>query len=139
MHRMLSVAIALVLFGGCAPLPLSPEDLQARKFESVPDKAVIYIVRNSPDITSFAGTIWLGETAMITTHPGTYYRWEVAPGTHRISGFARDNASITLRTEAGKIYFVQHSVSGFRSADVSFLQAIGEREGRATVMRGRML
>lgn len=139
MWRKLSIAALLSLLAGCVQLPPTPQDLQAKKFESVPDKAVIYIVRNNLDLSSFGGTVSLDDAATITTYPGTYYRWEVAPGAHEIAGFANDNAMITLRTEAGKIYFVQHKVGGFRSPDSSFLQVINDRDGRAIVMRSRLI
>lgn len=46
MWRALPVAI---LIAGCAQLPPTPQDIQAKKFEGVPDKAVIYRVRDIPD------------------------------------------------------------------------------------------
>jgi hypothetical protein len=38
--------IALLLLAGCvAPLPPMPEDAVAKRFEPLPDKAVIYLAR----------------------------------------------------------------------------------------------
>jgi hypothetical protein len=137
MRRVLLTALLLT---GCAQLPPSPQDIQAKKFEAPPDKAVIYIVRNRLDSPTQA-SITLGDNVVITTHPGTYYRWEVTPGVHRISGYAQWTTSVTLRTEPGKLYFFLHSVTGnFRDgAQTAVLQQINEREGRALVVQAQLL
>jgi hypothetical protein len=137
MWRRTLIALSLV---GCAQLPPSPQDIQAKKFEAPPDKAVIYIVRSRLDSPTQA-SIALGDNLVITTQPGTYYRWEVSPGVHRISGYAQWTTSVTLRTEPGKLYFVLHSVSGnFRDgAQTASLQQIGERDGRALVTQAQLL
>jgi hypothetical protein len=132
--------IVLFLTGCAAQLPPSPEDIQAKRFESVPGKAVIYIVRNTVDSIHHS-SLSLDGLATITTHPGTYYRWEVNPGTHRITGFAGSNELLTLQAEAGRLYFVQHTVFGtVRSGpQVSYVQQISERDGRLLVNRAQLL
>jgi hypothetical protein len=140
MTRCLSaVLLAAALAAGCAQLPPTPQDIQAKKFETLPDKAVIYVVRNSPDMGPWHGTLWLGDNITITTFPGTYFRWEVPPGTHRITGVGYDTSQIDIRAEAGKLYFVQHAVAGFRSPTSGFLSRLTEREGRAMVLRGELI
>jgi hypothetical protein len=132
--------LAALLLAGCAQIPPSVQDIQAKQFEPVPGKAVIYIVRDrlGPHLDD---TLWLGESEMITTHTGTYYRWEVAPGTHHISGFGVSTASLTLTTEAGKIYFVHHGVIGTDRAGVlvRFLERYDDQTGRARVAQASLL
>ncbi|MBI3041593.1 MAG: hypothetical protein HYY78_02065 [Betaproteobacteria bacterium] len=132
---MWKALLIAILLAGCAQLPPSPADLQARRFEAVPDKAVIYLVRDYPDFNDSAATLWLGETAMITTYPGTYYRWEVAPGQHRISGYGHDVGAIIVRAEAGRLYFVMQRLAPFMRFPSSQLHLIAEPAGRAAVMR----
>ncbi len=132
MWRVLLIALALA---GCVQLPLTPQDIQARKFELVPDKAVVYLVRDHPDFSDKAATIWLGDTVMITTYSGTYFRWEAAPGTHRISGYGPDIGAITLQVEAGKIYFVQQQLTWFMPFPRSQFFLVNEPYGRAAVSR----
>lgn len=136
---ILRALLLSLLLAGCAPLPPTPQEIQARKFQTVPDKAVIYIVRNNPDFNGVPATIWLGESETITTYPGTYYRWEVDPGRHRIAGFGVDNAAIILQVEAGKIYFVQHSTQPWISYARSYFQPVSESQGRAVALRGELI
>lgn len=136
MWRGLLIAIVLA---GCVQLPPSPQDLQAKRFETVPGKAVIYLVRDIPDFSDRPATITLDDAATITTYPGTYYRWEVAPGVHRIAGFAGDSGVITLDTEPGKVYFVQQRLSLFLRWQQSYFYPVGADYGRAVVMRSELI
>ena len=138
MRRFLILAL---LVAGCAQLPPTPEDIQAKKFERVPDKAVIYIVRQPVD-SEEGDTLSLDDRLIITTYKGTYYRWEVAPGTHRVANFASGAQSVTLNTTPGRIYFVQHTVFAHREDGTvltSALQEIGDQAGRNLVSRGQLL
>jgi len=137
---MWRILLSALLLAGCAQLPPTPQDIQAKTFTSVPDKAVIYIVRTPMDSYEASG-LSLDDGAPITTHPGTYYRWEVTPGRHRVAGFAAANESVTLTTAPGQLYFLEHTVIGtLRSgAQNTFLRQIGEHEGRALVMRAQLL
>jgi hypothetical protein len=137
MFRILLIAL---LLAGCVQLPPSPQDLQAKRFDAVPGKAVIYVVRAPMDSPASSG-LSLDDREQITTLEGTYYRWEVAPGTHRIAGVGPANESITLRTAAGNIYFVEHNVrgtlwSGMQSTSVRLMT---DQEGRARVLQSQPL
>lgn len=132
--------LVVLLIAGCVQLPPGPQDIQSRKFESVADKAVIYVVRARVD-SNEAGTLLLDDHAQITTYSGTYYRWEVAPGPHRIAGYAGETGLVQFDAQAGKIYFVQHTVRGSRRSgwQSTNLQQIGEQDGRKLVMQSRLL
>jgi hypothetical protein len=136
--RSLLIGLVLVLTG-CQQLPLTPEDIQARKFEAVPDKAVIYLVRDDPDLSIVEAPVDLGDAMRLTTFAGTYYRWEVAPGTHRIQSFGGDTGTIQVKAERGKIHFVQQRVAGMRLAPESTFELINESQARAVVNRSVLL
>ena len=138
---MWRVLIPALLLAGCAQLPPTAEDIQAKKFETVPDKAVIYIARQRLDSNEGA-TIMLDNRMTITTFRGTYYRWEVAPGTHRISGFGNGTELVTLNAAPGKIYFVQHTVLSDPEDKVVILtrlREVSDDTGRTLVSRAELL
>lgn len=131
--------LLVLLITGCGQLPPTPQDIQAKKFESVADKAVIYIMRTPMD-SNESGTLQLDDNGQITTFSGTYYRWEVAPGPHRIAGYAGETGLIQFDAQAGKIYFVQHTVRGTRRSgwQSTSLRQIGEQDGRKLVMQSQL-
>lgn len=138
MWRML---IPALLLAGCAQLPPTPEDIQAKKFQSPSDKSVIYVVRSPMDSKEASG-LTLDGRATISTYRGTYYRWEVAPGTHRVAGFGSAVESVTLTTTPGKIYFLEHTVLGDRDdggVTNAWLREIGDQSGRNLVMQSQLL
>jgi len=137
---MWRIVLTALFLAGCVQLPPTPQDLDAKKFEAVPGKSVIYVVRSPMDSREASG-LALDELQQITTFGGTYYRWEVAPGTHRIAGVGRANESVTLTTAPGSIYFLEHTVRGTERSgpQVTSLRQINERDGRAMVLRSQLL
>jgi hypothetical protein len=137
---MFRLLVLLVMLAGCAPLPPSPQDIEAKRFEHVPGKAVIYLVRNDPDLSREVATVMLDDRMMGSTYPGTYFRWVVEPGRHQIRGFAGDNGSMTIDVAADRMYFVQHAVSRFfHGFAQSFFRLIPESHGRAAVLRAELV
>ena len=137
---MFRLLLLVAMLAGCAPLPPSPQDIEAKRFEQVPGKAVIYVVRQYPDISREVATVMLNDQMMGSTYPGTYFRWVVDPGRHQIRGYAGDNGSITLDVEANRMYFIRQSVSRFfHGFAQSFFQPVPEPYGREIVLRGELI
>lgn len=133
MWRNALSAMTALLILGCAQVPESPQEIQDKKFEAVPGKAVIYVVQNP--FGSYGAGLTFDDNTQITTWPGTFYRWVTAPGSHTIrSTDGNLNAAIKLQTEAGKIYYVQHYVTGIRGSTTDArLQRINDKTGREMV------
>lgn len=132
MRKALMTA-AVVILAGCAQIPPSPQEIADKKFEPVPGKAVVYVVQGAVGQQLSAG-IEFDDGTQITTWTGTFYRWVTTPGTHTIQNTGALNASITLQVEAGKIYFVQQYVSGWRgNVTNSRLQLLDDKTGRMMV------
>jgi hypothetical protein len=136
MWRVLFVMLALA---GCAQLPPTPQEIQAKRFEPVAGLSVIYIVRDYPDFNDSPATLTLDNAASVTLYPGTFYRWEVAAGRHRVAGYAGDNGVIHLDTAPERVYYVQHRLSLFGFVPVSLFQVVCEGQGRAIAMRGQLV
>jgi hypothetical protein len=129
-----------LLLAGCAQLPPTPQDIQAKRFEPIAGKAVIYVVRQPMDSRE-AGALLMDNGEQVTTLAGTYYRWEVVPGTHRILGLTPASASFALSTEPGKIYFLRHTVLGTprSGAQLAALTPINEALGRSLVLESQLV
>lgn len=139
MNKFILVLLAATfLIVGCAPLPPKPRDIEAWKFESIPDKAVIYIVRGAVD-AHIAAPLSIGNAGMISTHAGTYFRWEVAPGVQRIETFGASMSSVTVPAQAGQVYFVEHVVAGGGRHGVASaaVRRIDDARGRSLVRQAQ--
>ncbi len=137
---MFRLLLLVAMLAGCAPLPPSPADIEAKRFEPVAGKAVIYVFRHYPDLSREVATLMLDDQMMGSTYPGTYFRWVVEPGRHQIRGYAGDNGSITLDAQPNRMYFIQQSVSRFfHGFAQSFFQPVPEAYGREAVLRSELI
>jgi hypothetical protein len=131
------LAAAILVLAGCVGLAPDHQDSAAKEFRPLPDKGVIYLVRGEPVYSDRPVPVWLGSMTMLITHPDTYYRWEVPPGAHRISGHDTDFGTIVVAAEAGKVYFVEQQLS--HRFDISYFTLVNELAGRAAVRRAALL
>jgi hypothetical protein len=131
--------IPLLLLAGCAAqLPPMPEDAAAKRFETLPDKGVIYLVRPRTD-RDYIAPVLLNDQMVGSTFRGTFLRFEVPPGLHRLRGMASDNGSVTLDIKQGEIYFIQHNAFGHRGSFInSTYQVVDASRGRSLVMDGQI-
>ena len=130
----------VMLFCGLALMPLRGQAAEKAPalIESVPDKAVIYIVRQPMDSWE-PGIVSLDGNQQVATHRNSYYRWEVAPGSHEVAGYAGAGGSVKLSTVAGKIYFVRYTVLVGRmgGSTTTQLREISEKDGRKLVLQSQ--
>ncbi|UCF74537.1 MAG: hypothetical protein JSU71_09615, partial [Betaproteobacteria bacterium] len=104
-----------MILAACAQIPPSPQEIEAKKFEPIADQAVVYIVQGAVGPTLAVG-LELDDGKQITTWTVTFYRWVVNPGSPLISYTAQLNDSFSLHLEAGKLYFVEQWVTGWRGS-----------------------
>jgi hypothetical protein len=135
MNRFL--LLAMLLITGCAQLPPPPEDAVAKRFENMPDRAVIYLARHALE-PSYIAPVMLDDQMIGSTYRGTYMRIEIPAGTHVLRGLAGDSGGIRMSVEAGKIYYVQHRAYGYRTFVSSSFDPVGPEHGRSLVMGGQL-
>ncbi len=137
--RYFIFTLMLFVTAGCVQLPQTAADIQGKKFEAIADKAVIYIVR--PRVDGLVSAPLSLSNGMISTQQGTYYRWEVAPGTHRIQGSGVMTAAVIVQAEAGKIYYVEQTADGGARDGLTkmSLRRIDETRGRKMVSDAQAL
>ncbi len=134
-----AVFLLLLVFSACATREPSPEELRSKRFEAIPDKAVVYLYRDQLDFVNNPASLVLDGQPLGSTYPGTYYRLELAPGRHRIAGFAGDAGVVVFDTQPGMLYFVRHSLSRLLGFDRSYFHLVSEAQGRNSVSRYELL
>lgn len=135
MNRFL--LIATLMLAGCAQLPPLPGDAAAKRFEPVPDRAVIYLVRHTLD-RNFVAPILLDDEMMGSTYRGTYMRLVVPGGMHRIAGVAGDSGLIRIQATPGQIYFINQTTWGYDALSSSKFELVDSQFGRSVVLSGTM-
>jgi hypothetical protein len=133
----MAVVATVALLGGCTSMAPAPQSSVPR-IEGAPGKAVVYIVRTRPDMSYLAAPLVVDDRMIGASYAGTYFRLELAPGRHRISGYGQDNGAMTLDVQPDRLYFIQHTVSGSWRATSphSFFSVMNEGRARAAMARG---
>ncbi|MDP2398544.1 MAG: hypothetical protein Q8M53_09340 [Burkholderiales bacterium] len=127
----------LLLIAGCAQLPPLPEDAAAKRFEALPDRAVIYLVRPALD-PRFTVPVILNDRMIGSTYHGTFLRIEVPAGRYVLRGMAGDSGAIVVDAAVGRIYYVEHRAYGYRTFTDSSFSAVDPRRGQALVRDGQI-
>lgn len=112
-----SALLVVTLLAGCASTPqASPDrDSEAKQFSTHPASSTLYVYRpyfDSPDMDT---VLWINGRLIGATLPGAYFRVNLDPGKHTLSGMGYDNGTFTLETRPGELYFVSLQVLGGHS------------------------
>ncbi|MGH8616968.1 MAG: DUF2846 domain-containing protein [Burkholderiales bacterium] len=131
--RFAALCVLLSLGACVTPIPPSPQELAAKRFETVPGKAVVYVFR---DLVNFGGTqspIALDGKQIGASYGGTFFHLVVDPGPHRLAGMFGDAGSMQFTVAAGELYFIQQTVQVSFGLVTSFFGTVGAAEGRSRV------
>ena len=104
----------IALLTGCASTPLASleADREAKRFDSAPNAAMIYVYRPKGYGGHGVSTIWINDRLVGQTLPETFYRVPVRPGRARINVSGHDPGRLEFDTEAGGVYYVEAQVAG---------------------------
>jgi len=136
MWRGLIFALALT---GCASLQTQFEDIQARQLDLPAGKAAIYVIREAEDHSAHPTVVMLDGRSESLTYPGTFVRWDVAPGPHRVTGFGSDAGKLEFNAMPGKFYFIRQTVSLVEHMPLSRFDAVNKDEVWPSIERGKWI
>ncbi len=137
------VVLVLLGLGGCAKTSKAPTESSdaAKGFEAVDDKGVVYLYRRGRAVgAAMATQIQINGKDAGGTGPGTFFRWELKPGTYVFSAKTDESsAAIEVEVAAGKLYFVeQNQRMGLSSGRIS-MDLRDESKGIAAVQGLKLL
>lgn len=137
---LLFVGAAVVVFAGCAAVPMASldQDAEAKKFAVPADKARIYVYRNESIGGAVPMTVSLDGRVMGRSAMQTYFMWDLPPGKHTITSHAEDVSNLTLETVTGNAYYVWQEVKMGMWFARSLLQQVDEKTGRAGVLECKL-
>ena len=135
-YLFFAIAVAGLL-AGCAATPeASPQDdAAAKRFESAPNAAIVYLYRGDSPSNRGLTTLWLDNRLIGELPPASYFRVSVRPGKNLLTAYAGDNARLELDTRSGEVYFVAISIRGFDAASGSEFRQVTPAIGRTQIER----
>jgi hypothetical protein len=134
-------AILIFLLSGCASVPMASldQDIKAKNFSPVPNKASLYIYRNESFGAAIPMTVSVNGKVLGQTAAQTYFRLNLTPGRYNVESHAESISNLLFTTEAGKNYFVWQEVKMGMWMAGSLLQQTDETRGRAGVMESKLI
>ncbi len=96
-----------------AAVPAPAVQAEAKRFEPVPDAAILYVVRRSRIDSKHLIPVVVNEHATVDTIPRSFFRVRLLPGQHQVA-FQWHGVKHTqpLRLGAGEVAFVELDASG---------------------------
>lgn len=98
------------LVAGCASTPQasSERDREAKQFGTHPASATLYVYRI--DTSTEDSVLWIGERLIGATLRNTYFRVNLEPGRHVLTGMGHDDGRLRIEVRPGMLYFVALTV-----------------------------
>ena len=128
---LFSALLGALLFTGCA----SVTKQASNQFpQPAPDKGLVYFYREGKFVGSLVSYNIKHEDKVIgALANGTYFFYEVAPGTHTFTASTEAKASRTVTVEAGKTYYIVGSVDVGLFAGRPALKIENEQEAKSVL------
>jgi hypothetical protein len=106
------LVLLTALISGCAATPEASResDAEAKRFESAPRVAIIYLYRADTPSNGGISTISIDGRLVGQTVQSTYFRALVRPGHNRISASGQDTGRLEIDTRENEVYFVAMQV-----------------------------
>ena len=137
------IMLALPLVIGCAGTSKAPsEDTEAAMaFEAPEGKGVVYLYRLGRAVAAAnVSIVKVNSLDAGGTGPGTFFRWELKPGTYTFSASTGESSkTVQLQVEAGKLYFIEQNIRlGINEGRVQ-LEEVDEKTGKKSIQGMKML
>ena len=135
--------IAILLVSSCASTSKATEDrsTEAKQFEKHPEKGAVYLYRPGRAVGAAGSTqIKINGIDVGGTGPGTFFRWELTPGTYAFSAFTTESSTvIEVDVKANEHYFIrQDERLGISSGRVTMVLQ-DEAKGKSGVKDCKLL
>jgi hypothetical protein len=128
------LALGIMMLAACASTPEAPlsQDGDAKRFESAPNAALVYIYR--PYADRGVSTLWVDVRLIGETLGHTFFRVPVRAGRTIISTSGNDPGRIAFDTKVDGVYFVETQVAGESLSDsITVFRRVEPEVGKSAV------
>ena len=107
-----TLAVVVAFMAGCASTPQATgeRDAEAKQYAGNPATSTLYVYRPDFGNSDSDTVLWIDGRLIGATLPKTFFRVNVGPGKHTLTGMGYDNGQLTLETRPGELYFVAVSI-----------------------------
>ncbi|RLD73208.1 MAG: hypothetical protein DRJ07_21105 [Bacteroidetes bacterium] len=127
----------------CASTSKASEEksTDAKQFETHPEKGVVYVYRPGRAVGAAAQSqIKINGLDAGGTGPGTFFRWELTPGTYTFSAFTTESSAvIEVDVKANEHYFIRQDERMGLSAGRVTMVIQDEATGMAGINKCKLL
>lgn len=132
------LVLLMAFISGCAATPEASResDAEAKRFESAPRAAIIYLYRSDTPNIGTTATLWIDGRLVGETLQATYFRVIARPGRNRISASGHDTGRLEIDTRENEVYFVAMQVLGDgESSSNTIFRSVPPAAGKAEILR----
>jgi len=143
MKNKAAALVVTLLLVACTSVELAPvaQDMEAKRFAPVADKAIVYVIQTGAYGSSrvFIQVTLDGQHAA-TLSGDTYSRLVVAPGTHRLALATPENQeAVTFQAGPGEaLFFSANSKIGWTQMRVTSIQRLPTQDGQQAVLTRKL-
>lgn len=137
------IILLAFLLANCAGVSKASEEnsAAAKTFEPVSDKGVVFLYRPGKFVASAVQTpIKVNGQDAGGTGPGTFFRWELPPGTYTFLASTQGTSRVVeLNVTAGKVYYIEQDEKiGVQDTRVT-MKEVDARKAQGVIKRGNLL
>lgn len=127
-------ACAIVFVYGCASINKAPASVEAesKAFKANPSVSQVYVYRNETMGAALSMPVTVDGELAGSTGPHSFFKFDLPAGSHTFTSQG-DESTLTVATEAGKLYFIWQEVKMGMLSGGSKLQLVSESEGKSGV------
>ena len=143
MRNIAALLIVTLLLGACTSIELAPraQDEDAKRFDSIPDKSVVYVIQTGGYGSSrVLVQATLNGRHVATLSGDTYARLVIDPGVYRLALSTPENQeAISFETAPGDVlYLSAGSKIGWTQMRVTPIQRLSSIDGQKAVLKRSM-
>jgi hypothetical protein len=140
---LIAIAIATLTTTSCASTSKASEskNSEALTFEAPADRGSVFLYRTGRMVGA-AGQLQVRVNSQAAggTGPGTFFRWDLKPGTYTLSSSTGESSAVVqIEVKAGELYFVrQDARMGIESGRVT-MKEVDDKQGKSEVSNCKLL
>ena len=136
-----AVIAAACLVSGCAPVHRTTTSVsdQAKTFATMPDKAVVYVYRNTMFGAAVSMAVAVDGVEVGATGAYSFFKLAVPPGHHTIVSNAENDSTLSIDVQAGQNYYIWQDVKFGILVARTGLHVVTAEEGQAEIRKLKLL